>query len=140
MAHYHGARGYSHSRDQELGCDRGNSTVDSSFGCNKGSAALGSATLRDSQTLPRFFCQSQRDLLRQEGSRALLIPLALFNQTTMASAPVPANNTLNHLLPPNWKTKVTEWLQEDIPSFDYGGYVVGEKETTAILFGKSQVS
>ena len=48
--------------------------------------------------------------------------------------------TLNHVLPLNWKTKITEWLQEDIPSFDYGGYVVGEKETTAILFGKSEVS
>lgn len=47
--------------------------------------------------------------------------------------------TLNHLLPINWKTKITEWLQEDIPSLDYGGYVVGEKETTAILFGKSEV-
>ncbi|KAF9085183.1 hypothetical protein BGX29_006289 [Mortierella sp. GBA35] len=48
------------------------------------------------------------------------------------------NSSLNHLLPPNWKTKITEWLQEDIPSFDYGGYVVGEKETTAILYGKSE--
>ncbi|KAG0305553.1 hypothetical protein BGZ98_003961 [Dissophora globulifera] len=55
-----------------------------------------------------------------------------------SSVPAPSNSTLTHLLPPNWKTKVTEWLQEDIPSFDYGGYVVGEKETTAILFGKSE--
>ncbi|KAF9131973.1 hypothetical protein BGW39_001042 [Mortierella sp. 14UC] len=60
------------------------------------------------------------------------------NQTTMSSASLIQNNSLNHLLPPNWKTKITEWLQEDIPSFDYGGYVVGEKETTAILFGKSE--
>jgi nicotinate-nucleotide pyrophosphorylase (carboxylating) len=29
------------------------------------------------------------------------------------------------LLPPNWETKIDEWLQEDIPSFDYGGFVVG---------------
>ncbi|KAI1310236.1 hypothetical protein EDD11_003852 [Mortierella claussenii] len=56
----------------------------------------------------------------------------------MSSSASVQNNTLNHLLPPNWKTKITEWLQEDIPSFDYGGYVVGEKETTAILFGKSE--
>jgi len=49
------------------------------------------------------------------------------------------SNTHEHLLPPNWKTKITEWLQEDIPSFDYGGYVVGEKPTTAILYGKSEV-
>jgi nicotinate-nucleotide pyrophosphorylase (carboxylating) len=57
----------------------------------------------------------------------------------MASASPNQNSSLNHLLPPNWKTKITEWLQEDIPSFDYGGYVVGEKETTAILYGKSEV-
>ncbi|KAF9208994.1 hypothetical protein BGZ49_006851 [Haplosporangium sp. Z 27] len=56
----------------------------------------------------------------------------------MATSAPAQTNTLNHLLPPNWKTKITEWLQEDIPSFDYGGYVVGEKETTAILYGKSE--
>ncbi|KJE92291.1 nicotinate-nucleotide pyrophosphorylase [Capsaspora owczarzaki ATCC 30864] len=42
-----------------------------------------------------------------------------------------------HLLPPSWKTTVTQWLDEDIPSFDYGGFVVGEKEETAELLGKS---
>ena len=30
------------------------------------------------------------------------------------------------LLPPSWETKIDEWLAEDIPSFDYGGYVVGK--------------
>ncbi|KAG0246123.1 Quinolinate phosphoribosyl transferase [Mortierella sp. GBAus27b] len=49
-----------------------------------------------------------------------------------------APSDLSNLLPLNWKKKITEWLQEDIPSFDYGGYVVGEKETTAILYGKSK--
>lgn len=43
----------------------------------------------------------------------------------------------SHLLPPSWKTTVTQWLNEDIPSFDYGGFVVGEKQDTAVLLGKS---
>lgn len=41
-----------------------------------------------------------------------------------------------HLLPPSWKTQVAEWLHEDTPSFDYGGFVVGEIEREAFLFGK----
>ncbi|KFH45310.1 Nicotinate-nucleotide pyrophosphorylase [carboxylating]-like protein [Hapsidospora chrysogenum ATCC 11550] len=42
-----------------------------------------------------------------------------------------------HLLPPSWKTQVTAWLAEDTPSFDYGGFVVGEGERVATLWGKS---
>lgn len=41
-----------------------------------------------------------------------------------------------HLLPPSWKTQVTAWIAEDTPSFDYGGFVVGEAEREAFLFGK----
>lgn len=41
-----------------------------------------------------------------------------------------------HLLPPSWKTQITAWLAEDTPSFDYGGYVVGEVQRTAHLLGK----
>lgn len=43
-----------------------------------------------------------------------------------------------HLLPPSWKAQVTAWLAEDTPSFDYGGYVVGEAERVAFLFGKGK--
>lgn len=43
-----------------------------------------------------------------------------------------------HLLPPNWKSIVTTWLAEDAPSFDYGGYVVGEATRCAFLFGKGK--
>mmetsp|Transcript_12891 Transcript_12891/g.22274 ORF Transcript_12891/g.22274 Transcript_12891/m.22274 type:complete len:293 (+) Transcript_12891:209-1087(+) len=43
----------------------------------------------------------------------------------------------SHLLPPSWKKVVQEWLQEDIPSFDRGGFVVGEEEMEAVLFGKT---
>ncbi|WFD31234.1 nicotinate-nucleotide diphosphorylase (carboxylating) [Malassezia sp. CBS 17886] len=42
------------------------------------------------------------------------------------------------LLPPSWKATVTEWLQEDSPSFDWGGYVVGDAERTATLWCKQE--
>jgi len=41
-----------------------------------------------------------------------------------------------YLLPASWKTQVTAWLQEDTPSFDYGGFVVGEAPREAFLLGK----
>ncbi|KKK21682.1 nicotinate-nucleotide pyrophosphorylase [Aspergillus rambellii] len=44
---------------------------------------------------------------------------------------------LRHLLPGNYKRLVSEWLEEDCPSFDYGGFVVGESEGEARLLGKS---
>lgn len=47
-----------------------------------------------------------------------------------------AGNSYEHLLPPSWKTQVAEWLAEDTPSFDYGGYVVGEVFREAFLLGK----
>lgn len=46
---------------------------------------------------------------------------------------------LRHLLPGNYKTLITAWLEEDCPSFDYGGFVVGESEGEARLLGKSKV-
>jgi hypothetical protein len=42
----------------------------------------------------------------------------------------------SHLLPPTWKSQVVAWLDEDIPSFDYGGFVVGEAQREAFLLGK----
>lgn len=45
-----------------------------------------------------------------------------------------------HLLPRGWSDIVTLWFQEDTPSMDYGGFVVGETEETATLFGKSKVN
>lgn len=46
---------------------------------------------------------------------------------------------LSDLLPVSsqWKNKITSWIQEDIPDFDYGGYVVGNRHQTASLFCKS---
>jgi len=42
----------------------------------------------------------------------------------------------SHLLPPSWKSQVSVWLTEDTPSFDYGGFVVGEALREAFLWGK----
>jgi nicotinate-nucleotide pyrophosphorylase (carboxylating) len=47
-----------------------------------------------------------------------------------------SSQSYEHLLPPSWKRQITEWLAEDTPSFDYGGYVVGEAQREAFLFGK----
>ena len=44
-----------------------------------------------------------------------------------------------HLLNPNYKADVTRWLAEDCPSFDYGGFVVGDAHGEAKLLGKSAV-
>ncbi|KAJ3927231.1 MAG: hypothetical protein NXY57DRAFT_1107825 [Lentinula lateritia] len=54
-----------------------------------------------------------------------------------ARAVIIARDSLEHLLPPSWKPQVTAWLAEDT-SFDYGGYVVGEAEREAFLFGKGK--
>ncbi|KIY49403.1 nicotinate-nucleotide diphosphorylase [Fistulina hepatica ATCC 64428] len=43
-----------------------------------------------------------------------------------------------HILPPGWKSQINTWLQEDTPSFDYAGFVVGEAEREAFLFGKGK--
>ncbi|TFK43698.1 Quinolinate phosphoribosyl transferase [Crucibulum laeve] len=51
---------------------------------------------------------------------------------------MPEANSYEHLLPLSWKPQVTAWLAEDTPSFDYGGYVVGEAHREAFLFGKGK--
>ena len=42
-----------------------------------------------------------------------------------------------NLLPCSWESKVDEWLNEDCPSYDYGGYVVGDKEERAEILCKA---
>ncbi|KAK0269495.1 nicotinate-nucleotide diphosphorylase (carboxylating) [Friedmanniomyces endolithicus] len=49
----------------------------------------------------------------------------------------PLHGNPAHLLPPSWKRSVTAWLDEDTPSFDYGGFVVGETPASARLLAKS---
>lgn len=60
------------------------------------------------------------------------------------------NSTLNftpalkmsysNLLPANghWKQQITEYIREDVPSFDFGAFVVGDKPETAKLFMKQK--
>lgn len=43
-----------------------------------------------------------------------------------------------YLLPPSWQSQVQTWLAEDTPSFDYGGFVVGEAHREAFLYGKGK--
>ncbi|KAJ4412949.1 nicotinate-nucleotide diphosphorylase (carboxylating) [Gnomoniopsis sp. IMI 355080] len=47
------------------------------------------------------------------------------------------HGALTNLLPSHWKTQITAWLAEDTPSFDYGGFVVGDGARTATLYAKS---
>lgn len=49
------------------------------------------------------------------------------------------HGNIAHLLPPGYKRLISNWLEEDAPSFDYGGFVVGEDITEAKLLGKSKV-
>jgi hypothetical protein len=49
------------------------------------------------------------------------------------------DGNFSHLLPLTYKRTVSEWLEEDCPSFDYGGFVVGDKVSEARLLGKSAV-
>ncbi|KAH9028730.1 nicotinate-nucleotide diphosphorylase [Lactarius pseudohatsudake] len=48
----------------------------------------------------------------------------------------PKTPNYSHLLPHSWKSQVSLWLTEDTPSFDYGGFVVGEDLREAFLWGK----
>ncbi|SCZ88740.1 BZ3500_MvSof-1268-A1-R1_Chr2-1g04605 [Microbotryum saponariae] len=57
--------------------------------------------------------------------------------SSSVSLPAPLGDYA-HLLPPSWKSIISSWLAEDTPSFDYGGFVVGESEQEAILWGKSE--
>lgn len=42
-----------------------------------------------------------------------------------------------NLLPKEFNVELSKWLHEDIPSFDIGGFVVGNKPSKATLLGKS---
>lgn len=47
-------------------------------------------------------------------------------------------NLKDLLLPSDVNAHIKAWLKEDVPSFDYGGYVVGDTPNTARLLGKSK--
>ncbi|RQM06788.1 hypothetical protein DH86_00002776 [Scytalidium sp. 3C] len=42
------------------------------------------------------------------------------------------------LLPVHWQAQVASWFAEDTPSFDYGGFVVGNDSRTATLYCKAR--
>jgi len=42
------------------------------------------------------------------------------------------------LLPPHWKEEVIHWMQQDIPKWDVGGFVVGNDQHHAMLLGKGE--
>ena len=63
-----------------------------------------------------------------------MLALPLWTLLSMATS----HGSLLHLLPPKYKSAVSAWLEEDCPTFDYGGFVVGEDPTVAKLFGKSE--
>lgn len=57
---------------------------------------------------------------------------------TTVNSGAPAHGTVAHLLPQTYKRLVAAWLEEDTPSMDYGGFVVGEAPAEARLLGKSE--
>lgn len=67
------------------------------------------------------------------------IPLAAIKAAAEATD-LSVGQDLGHLLPPSWTTVVPTWFAEDTPSYDWAGFVVGEDEQEAILWGKSGVS
>ena len=48
-----------------------------------------------------------------------------------------AHGELSHLLPKSYKSLIHTWLEEDTPSFDYGGFVVGSALAEAHLLAKA---
>jgi nicotinate-nucleotide pyrophosphorylase (carboxylating) len=50
-----------------------------------------------------------------------------------------AGQNLAHILPPSWREDIPRWFAEDTPSFDWAGFVVGEEDQEAVLWGKSGV-
>lgn len=72
-----------------------------------------------------------------------LLPIRLHcNMSATASGDTglaPGQN-LAHILPPSWREDIPRWFAEDTPSFDWAGFVVGEEQQEAVLWGKSGVS
>jgi len=66
-------------------------------------------------------------------------PSLLYLNIKMEESNLQPGQNLAHLLPPSWKADVQRWYAEDTPSFDWAGFVVGEEEQEAILWGKSGV-
>jgi hypothetical protein len=70
-------------------------------------------------------------------STVALVTILLKDMAKVEGAP--AHGAVAHLLPQTYKRYISEWLEEDTPSFDYGGFVVGDEMSEAKLLGKSEV-
>jgi hypothetical protein len=85
-------------------------------------------------SLPPSYCST----IPEFSKASLCVQSYLFRMFKAEGAP--AHGAVAHLLPQTYKRYVSEWLEEDTPSFDYGGFVVGEEMSEAKLLGKSEVS
>lgn len=56
-------------------------------------------------------------------------------ESTTAGSRTTSFSSLLH--PLKLRQLAADWLVEDVPAFDYGGFVVGEKIETAVLLCKS---
>lgn len=86
-------------------------------------------------------CSSTVDLWRAPSAAQLAMSISIPSD----------HGSVAHLLPPSWRSIVRDWLAEgthrtpspaessDTPSFDVGGFVVGESDEDAVLFGKQSV-
>lgn len=87
----------------------------------------------------KYALQSIQNL--QPRYRSLYIHAVCYNQPVMSGHKTLNglfNTNISHVLSPiSVQHIVREWLKEDTPSFDYGGFVVGEKEESAVLLMKS---
>ena len=54
----------------------------------------------------------------------------------MCDANPPDN--LQALLPPHWREEIKRWLEQDMPKWDVGGFVVGDEPQHAMLLGKAE--
>jgi nicotinate-nucleotide pyrophosphorylase (carboxylating) len=45
---------------------------------------------------------------------------------------------LANLLPAHWRDEIERWMQQDMPKWDIGGFVVGDAPHHAMLLGKSE--
>jgi len=54
-----------------------------------------------------------------------------------AASSSPPLGRYSTLLPPSWRKCIVQWLADDAPTFDVGGFVVGDKPEEAWLLGKT---
>ena len=104
-------------------------------------------TLLPSTTFPIAFLFLEH--LLRKGNFEYPAALRRIGEATESSAPetsrrefavvamASSHGSVAHLLPQAYKRMVSAWLEEDCPSFDYGGFVVGESMAEAKLLGKS---